>query len=184
MLERRMTLLTMQPAELDGAPAAAIAPSPPGRGWRVGCFPRRVSIPDRPAVATGRLVLLGENDLDLRSLIADHLEEHGWRVVALGLGPETLIRLWLETFTAAIIDVRSLASAGFKVLVELIEIDSTLPVIVIASFGDVSVSRCAYSMGAFHVLEKPFDLEELDRALAALPRWSSAGPWPAGSRGL
>lgn len=114
------------------------------------------------------LVLIGEDDRDLRDIIARFLEAKGWRVVVLTVGSESLTRLWLESFTLAVLDVRSFSSIGFKMLEELKVIDPTLPVIVIASFGDVVVSGWARSMGAAHVLEKPFDLEEFELALGSL----------------
>jgi DNA-binding NtrC family response regulator len=113
-------------------------------------------------------VLIGEDDRDLRDIIAGFLKAKGWRVVALAVGPQTLTRLWLEPFTVAVLDIRSFTPIGFKILEELKVIDPALPVIVIASFGDVFVSRWAHSMGASHVLEKPFELEELEQALASL----------------
>jgi FixJ family two-component response regulator len=42
---------------------------------------------------------------------------------------------------------------------------SNLPVIVITSFGDTFVTQEARRLGATHILEKPFDLEALERAM-------------------
>lgn len=116
-------------------------------------------------ISANGLVLVAEDDRDLRDIIAGFLEAKGWRVVALAIGPETLARVWRDRFTVAVLDVRSSTSTGFKVLEELREVDPNLPVIVIASFGDVFVSRRARGMGVAHVIEKPFDLEDLDQAL-------------------
>jgi DNA-binding NtrC family response regulator len=123
---------------------------------------------DEAQLPSKGLVLIGEDDRDLRDIIASFLEAKGWRVVATTVGPQTLARLGLEPFRVAVLDVRSLTSIGFRMLEELRVIDPALPVIVIASFGDVFVSRSARSMGASHVLEKPFDLEELEQALETL----------------
>lgn len=113
-------------------------------------------------------VLIAEDDRDLRDIITAFLEAKGWRVVAVTGGPETLARVWLEQFIVAVVDVRSFASVAFRMLEELRAASPTLPVIVIASFGDVFVSRRARSMGAIVVLEKPFDLEDLAEALETL----------------
>jgi DNA-binding response OmpR family regulator len=111
------------------------------------------------------LVLVAEDDRDLRDIIAGFLEAKGWRVVALANGPEALERAREERFKVAVLDVRSPSSRGLGVLQTLRAWGSTLPVIVITSFGDAFLSARAMGMGATLVLEKPFDLEDLERAV-------------------
>jgi DNA-binding NtrC family response regulator len=116
-------------------------------------------------------VLVAEDDTDLRDIIASFLDAKGWRVAALSTGPDAVLRAFLEPFTVVVLDVRSHASRGFITLRELRSRRPGLDVVVIASFGDTFIIRRARAMGAVEVLEKPFDLEELERAVSA----SSAG---------
>lgn len=113
------------------------------------------------------LVLLSEGDRDLRALIVAFLESKGWGVVALVDAFDALDASCLEQVVAAILDVRSTNTSGLHVLQMLVAWRSTLPIIVTTSFGDTFLSQRAASMGATRLLEKPFELEELEQALAA-----------------
>jgi two-component system response regulator GlrR len=118
--------------------------------------------------STNGSVLVAEEDSDLRDIIAAFLEAKGWHVVASAMGSGAPARPRLDRFVVVVLDIRSFASAAFKMLEELRANEPALPVIVIASFGDVFVSRHAKKLGAANVLEKPFDLEDLEQALAKL----------------
>lgn len=112
------------------------------------------------------LILLAEDDPDLREIITSFLEARGRRVLALETIPQPWDGLASARAKMAVIDVRWAASPGFHTLVKLRESVPDLPVVVIASFGDESVAERARALGAARIIEKPFDLEELDEALA------------------
>ena len=113
-------------------------------------------------------MLLAEDDPDLCEIITSFLETRGRRVLALAAVPEPWNGLDAARPGMAVIDVRSSTSAGFRILQKLRAAAPSLPVIVIASFGDEFVSRRARGLGAARVIEKPFDLEELDEALGRI----------------
>jgi FixJ family two-component response regulator len=110
-------------------------------------------------------VLVVEDDDDLRDIIVSYLAMNGWHVVGVDPKPDVVS---LERIDVLVIDVRSLASLGFKMLAETRAKKPELPVVVIASFGDAFLSRRAEGMGAALVLEKPFNLEDLERGLATV----------------
>lgn len=111
------------------------------------------------------LVLVAEDDRDLRDIITSFLGARRWSVTALANGPETLELARRERFNVVVLDIRSPASLGMTVLQSLRASGSTLPVIVITSFGDSFLAQRATSLGATRVLEKPFDLDDLERLL-------------------
>jgi two-component system, NtrC family, C4-dicarboxylate transport response regulator DctD len=111
-------------------------------------------------------VLVVEDDDDLRDIIVSFLAMNGWHVV--GVEPRPAVSLSLDRIDVLVLDVRSLASLGFKMLAEARARKPELPIVVIASFGDAFLSRRAEGMGAALVLEKPFNLEDLERGLASV----------------
>jgi DNA-binding NtrC family response regulator len=111
------------------------------------------------------LVLIAEHDRDLREVIANHLEAQGWRVVAVGNGPEAATRALQERFAAIVLDIHTAAPWEIVVLQTLRALGSTLPVIVITGFGDTLAAEQARKLGATKILEKPFDLEALEKAM-------------------
>ena len=114
--------------------------------------------------ASKRVVLVLEDDPDLREIIVSYLAMSGWDVAAGASSPADASSL--DRADALVLDVRSLATAGFRMFADTRGQRPELPIVVITSFGDAFLSKRAESMGAASVLEKPFSLEELERALA------------------
>lgn len=110
-------------------------------------------------------VLVVEDDRDLREILATFLRTKKWAVIALESGPDALELTRNAHFDAVVLDIRSPSTGGLGVLQSLRANDPTLPVIVITSFGDSFLSQCAQRMGATRILEKPFDLDVLERAI-------------------
>ncbi len=115
------------------------------------------------ASTSSRRILVAEEDHDLREIITAFLEAKGWSVITLESG--SALERVCSGLTIAVLDVRSVGTAGFKAFEKLRGVDPRLPVVVIASFGDAFVVKRARQLGAACVLEKPFDLEELENAL-------------------
>jgi DNA-binding response OmpR family regulator len=113
------------------------------------------------------LVLVAEDDRDFREIIASFLRAKGCEVIALANGPAAIEHARSERFDVAVLDVRSPTSRALGILQALRACGSTLPVIVITSFGDAFLSQRAIELGATRVLEKPLDLEDLERAVDA-----------------
>lgn len=126
------------------------------------------------ALPTKRTVLVVEEDPDLREIIVSYLVTNGWDVTAGDRLPSEGISF--DEVDALVLDVRSQATAGFEVFGETRARRPELPVVVITSFGDASLSRRAAAMGAASVLEKPFSLEDLERALVKVTPGAGGGP--------
>lgn len=147
---------------MDSAIARSGRPEPPG--------PRRLS--HRPADADRRcgrpLVLVAEDDDDMRRLLVRALRNEGFRVRGVRNGVELLNRIGalmlegrLEAEVDLIVsDVRMPGITGIKVLAGLRRAGARVPLILITAFGDERLHAEARSLGA-PVLDKPFDLDEL-----------------------
>jgi FixJ family two-component response regulator len=122
------------------------------------------------AASSKRVVLVIEDDPDLREIIVSYLTMSGWEVAAGPIDPSSF-----ERVAAVVLDVRSLATPGFRIFGDTRAQRPELPIVVITSFGDAFISKKAEAMGAASVLEKPFSLEDLERALVRVAPQGRAG---------
>jgi len=126
-----------------------------------------VSVPER----TDR-ILVAEDDLHMRRLIAHALRTCGYRVVEASDGAEVLTRIestiWRDrhdSIRAIVADMNMPALTGLDVLAALRCAEVDTPFILITAYGDARMRREAASLGAAAVLDKPFGLTQLRLAL-------------------
>ncbi|MEA2668015.1 MAG: hypothetical protein QOJ33_949 [Chloroflexota bacterium] len=104
----------------------------------------------------------------MRALLARTLRNCGFEVVEAGSGYETVERLaqafhirpWLG-LDLVISDVRMPGYDGLNVLASLRQLPASIPVILITAFPTAATQATAARLGAFALLEKPFDLDDL-----------------------
>jgi CheY-like chemotaxis protein len=135
----------------------------------------------------GRLVLVADDDDDLRALIAATLRCDNYEVIEARNGAELLERLntALESPDqrpeVIISDVRMPILSGLGVLSALKRAHVSMPVILITVFADDSIRTVAERLGATGVLKKPFDMDDLRTAVlnarAAHARASAKFRW-------
>jgi CheY-like chemotaxis protein len=122
-------------------------------------------------VAKRPLVLLAEDDEELRKLVARKLRRRGCEVIEARNGGQ-LVELMFERAVepipesmapAALIitDHRMPGRSGLEVLALLRNVNWTMPVIVISGFVDPQTHAEALRLGVAAVFDKPFDLDEL-----------------------
>jgi CheY-like chemotaxis protein len=130
--------------------------------------------PSRPEVTGHRncRILIAEDDVAMRRLIAAALRAAGHCVVEASDGAEVLDRIestiWaerLDLFGLIISDMAMPALSGLDVLAALRSIEVRTPFILITAFGDDDVRQEALALGATAVLDKPLDLETLQAAV-------------------
>ena len=125
----------------------------------------------RPALPAR--LLLAEDDLELRELLAYVLRADGHEVVEARDGRELLEMLGeslqrgapQEPFALVISDVRMPGLSVFEVLARLQRALTDTPFILITAFGDQTMHLRAQRMGASRVLDKPFDFDDLRAAV-------------------
>jgi DNA-binding NtrC family response regulator len=129
--------------------------------------PAREVALDRPT-----LVLLAEDDAELRKLIAATLRAEGYEVIEAANGMELLDSLELVVARRVpyviVSDVRMPLLSGMDVLAVIRASSTQVPVILITAFGDVDTHSEAHDLGAIAILDKPFDLSALTSLLGSL----------------
>jgi DNA-binding NtrC family response regulator len=118
-----------------------------------------------------RLVLVADDDDDLRALIAETLRSEGYDVLEARDGAELLDLLHASIDSPEqrpellISDVRMPVLSGLGVLSALRRAQVSMPVILITVVNDASIATVAARLGATGVLKKPLDMDELMAAV-------------------
>ncbi len=113
-------------------------------------------------------ILIAEDDADLRDLLQDDLEDTGYETIVAIDGRSAMahIERERERFDLLITDMRMPGVTGEELLAAMRIQRSEAPVIVITAFGSVEQAVEMVKAGAFQYLTKPFDTDDLLRAVA------------------
>ncbi len=137
----------------------------------------------------GRRVLLAEDDAAMRTLLACRLRRAGFQVTEASNGAEALERLtqeWADApmiaFNVIVSDVHMPGYDGLNILASLRQTGAYVPVILITAFGTLATHVLAARLGAYAILDKPFDIDDLVSRVSAAAH-AEARPPPAGDRG-
>jgi DNA-binding response OmpR family regulator len=131
-----------------------------------------IGTPSADGVPTRRArLLLAEDDFELRDLMACVLRANGHEVVEAQNGEELCSLLGTDmvngerTFALVVSDVCMPGLTAFDVLSKLQQWLSNTPVILITAFGDRTTHLRGLRLGAYRVLDKPFDCDDLCAAV-------------------
>lgn len=117
-----------------------------------------------------RRIIVADDDLDLRALLADALEQSGYEVFQASSGSEVVdavrcITADGKTVDLLISDLRMPKMDGLFVLKLLRDAEFDMPVLLLTAFSDSETRREASAFGA-RVLDKPLHLHTLCREVA------------------
>jgi len=129
----------------------------------------RVSPGELPKALVPARLLLAEDDVELRSLIATSLREDGFEVVEVADGNALVDRLAdamaadgsLDGFDLVVSDIRMPGFSALEVMTGMRRMLFRTPVVLITAFGDAKTHERARRLGAARVFDKPFDVDEL-----------------------
>ena len=116
----------------------------------------------------GRRVLLAEDDVALREMLATVLSESGYQVATVSDGSE--LRQLLRdaapevAFDLIVTDVNMPGGSGLDVIEQLRQNGDTTPVIVVTAFPQDDIRMRARELG-LRLLAKPFELDTLRAAV-------------------
>jgi phosphate regulon transcriptional regulator PhoB len=118
------------------------------------------------------LVMVIEDEKEIRDLVRYNLERAGFRVAAAGDGEEGLDRVFASRPDALVLDLMLPGRSGLEVLRELRGEATTrdLPVVVLTARGAEMDKLLGFEHGADDYLTKPFSPRELVARLQALLR--------------
>ena len=132
----------------------------------------------RPAARTAR-VLLVEDDVEMRNLLAWGLGADGYDVVEAKNGLEFYEHLMSSirfppaegrdpNFDLIVSDIRLPGLTGLEVLASIRQHDKLTPVILITAFGDEDTHAEAKQLGASAVIDKPFDINHMRTVIRSM----------------
>lgn len=119
---------------------------------------------DRKPPPRERLVLVVDDEPDIRELLELTLSKMGLGVVAVGSIAEAREQLKLTRFELCLTDMRLPDGEGLDLVRHIGGLDNDLPVAVITAHGSAENAVAALKAGAFDYVSKPVGLEQL-RAL-------------------
>jgi len=131
--------------------------------------PSRVPLPggEYPRVLkkSARRVLVVDDEPLVRWSIAETLRAHGCEIVEAENAGAALAAILDSTRhpDAVLLDLKLPDSDDLSLLASIRRLLPAVPVILMTAFGTPEILEDARRLGAYRVLDKPFDLEELDK---------------------
>ena len=125
-------------------------------------------------------ILVGEDDAEMRCVLAEALRGRGYTVVECGDGLSVLNKLSSvllspevrarepEEFDLVISDIRMPGVTGLSILEGVNLFDLFPPMILITAFGDEQTHAEANRLGVAAMFDKPFDVDDLLRKVEEL----------------
>ena len=122
-------------------------------------------------------ILIADDELNLRTMLAAHLKHAGYEVTAVSDGEEAVKAASEDTFDVMVFDIMMPNKDGVEALKEIREKGILTPVILSTAKGDVEDRITGLDAGADDYLTKPFSMGELlARIRAAARRGAQAQP--------
>jgi DNA-binding response OmpR family regulator len=120
----------------------------------------------------GRVVLLlVEDDTDMRSLLCDELSEMGHRIVEATNADQALRYVVDHTPTLVLSDLR-MPAGGMGYVSRLRKSAPEVPIILMTAFGDAQTKADALALGVAAYFDKPVRISELKSAMSdILENW-------------
>ena len=108
-----------------------------------------------------QLVLVVDDESDIRSSLKMILEYEGYAFSEASSGEEALKRLETDRPDAVLLDIKMPRMDGLEILARVKQSDAGLPVVVISGHGTIATAVDATRLGAFDFMEKPLERERV-----------------------
>jgi DNA-binding NtrC family response regulator len=110
-------------------------------------------------------ILIADDDLSMRTALAESLERCGFEVETAENGSDALTKFQQGKFEVVITDMRMPKMSGMDVLRGVKKISPHIPVILITAYGTIKTAVEAMKEGASEFIMKPFSLDDLEFAV-------------------
>jgi CheY-like chemotaxis protein len=117
---------------------------------------------------TGRLILVVDDNLEIRNVLQDFLCKKGYKVNTASSGMDALMSVKTENPQVALLDMRMPGMDGLMVLNQIKRLNPAIKVIMLTSVQDEHIMEEAAKEGACDYLLKPCDLQKLDAIITSL----------------
>jgi len=106
-------------------------------------------------------LLIVDDDEAMRDTLSDVLKKKGYEVSVASSGNDALLAIRKNIVDLIVLDMRLPDLDGIEVLKRVKEFDTEILVIMMTAYSDVQTAVSAMKSGAYHYINKPFELEEL-----------------------
>lgn len=114
-----------------------------------------------------KVLLIAEDDKEMRSLLCDELRDLGCRIVEAGDGNEAIERAREADPSLILTDLR-MPGGGLGYIGRLRLVMPTCPIVLITAFGDPSVRETSQRFGISAYFDKPVRMDELKASIKRL----------------
>jgi len=106
-------------------------------------------------------ILIVDDDEVMQQTLSDVLKKKGYEIFSVGAGNGALSIIKKNIIDLVLLDMRLPDVDGIEVLKRVKELDTEILVIMMTAYSDVQTAVSAMKSGAYHYINKPFELEEL-----------------------
>lgn len=124
-----------------------------------------------PQMPRSRHILVVDDDNEIRSLVAQFLNRHGFRVETVADGTALMERFEAGQFDLVVLDLMLPGEDGLS-LCRRLRADSDIPIIMLTAVGEPTDRIVGLEMGADDYMPKPFNPRELLARIRAVLRRS------------
>ena len=110
-------------------------------------------------------ILVVDDDPAMVATLCDILELNQWETIRAADGAEAATRCRLGDLDVVLMDIRMPAFDGVEALIAIKEQQPALPVVLVTAIAPAHLLAQAAEHGAFRILRKPVDVEELLQVL-------------------
>jgi len=106
-------------------------------------------------------VLIVDDDEVMQGSLSDVMKKEGYETFSVTSGNEAITAIKKNVIDLVLLDMRLPDTDGLQVLKEIKASDTEILVIMMTAYSDVQTAVAAMKSGAYHYINKPFELEEL-----------------------
>ena len=116
---------------------------------------------------TKKMILVIDDDMQIRELLKTFLENNGCDVKTASTGEKGLAKIRKRNFDLILLDIILPDGDGVEVLTNIKKILPNAPVLMITGGNDIEIAESCLSKGAADYITKPFDFEYLRTTILA-----------------
>ncbi len=132
-----------------------------------------MAIDDRRSRPTIGTIVLVEDEADVRSVLAEHLGDAGYRVVEVEDGRDALPAVEASRPDVILLDIMLPGWDGIEILRRVRAFDPTVGVVMVTAIEDEELAGLSLQLGAVDYIRKPFELDHVDRVVLSALGWVS-----------
>lgn len=111
------------------------------------------------------VIAIVDDDLSAREGLESLLRSEGWRVETFASAQEFLARRGTEAPSCLVLDLQLPGLSGLDLQKRMAEVELDIPIVFLTGHGNIPASVQAMKAGAVEFLTKPFDEQDLLRAV-------------------